>query len=124
MQHRGNDVDDMHPLMKKSMEGIIRTMEANDHELEHHHECDDHDDDGWDNNSYLSNHHESDQHDNNDVDNNGWDMYSYIDDESEHFSIDPSSRSGQSLNDSLWALHGDDESADVVEDDCIFSLEI
>mmetsp|Transcript_28747 Transcript_28747/g.54294 ORF Transcript_28747/g.54294 Transcript_28747/m.54294 type:complete len:215 (-) Transcript_28747:135-779(-) len=118
IQHRGNDVDDMHPLMKKSMEGIIRTMELNDHELEHHHECDDHDDDGWDKNSYLSNHHGSDQHDNNDDDDNGWDMYSYIDEESVHSSTDSSSRSGQSLNDSLYEI------ADDVEDDCIFSLEI
>ena len=105
IQHRclasGNGDADVHPMSWKSMQGIVKTKQANDYDLE--------------------------QHDDND-DDDGWGMtYSLIDEETEHCSItssqesDPPSR--QALNDSFTTLLSDIESGDL-EDDCLFSLEL
>ena len=105
IQHRclasGKGDADMHHLSWKSMQGIVKTKQANDYDLE--------------------------QHDDND-DDDGWDMsYSLIDEETEDYSIassqesDPPSR--RASNDSLTTILSDIESGDI-DDDCFFGLEL
>jgi len=111
MQHRhlseggGDGNAGVHPLSKKSMEGIIKTMQANDQELEEQQHYDDRDDGD-----------------------SSWDVaYSLIDEDMDHWSIASSLEAGlpsrQASKDSLSTLLDDVESGDL-EDGCFFCIDI